>query len=76
MSKEEYPAVSGELAKLIREIRSGNSIDISPGTLRKYGFSQEQWKYFTDISNDLELNEKGMKILLEEILNGRIRSAG
>ena len=39
--------------------------------LRKYNFSPEHWKCFVELIRDLDLNESGIGILLDEIVSGR-----
>lgn len=45
---------------------------IDPELLKKNNLSQAEWSCFTHLVEELDLNTIGVKILLEEVLAGRV----
>ncbi len=60
-----------ELIDMCRQTASNSSFQPDSEFLKKHNFSPERWKCFVTLIRDLDLNEAGVKILLEEIKSGR-----
>ena len=61
-----------ELIELLFEYtKNSNNLPVEE-ILRRNNFSELQWDCFVSLSQDLELNEDGAGILLDEIIAGRV----
>ncbi len=61
-----------ELIEMFREINMNSDKTINKDVLKRNNFSFSQWECFVSLSKDLELNDAGINILLEEIYAGRV----
>ena len=60
-----------ELIDMCRQTSGNSGFQPDNEFLRKHDFSYAQWKSFVELVRDLDLNERGVKIMLEEIRAGR-----
>ena len=42
-------------------------------TLQKHNVSQEQWNSYVSFIDDLDLNEDGIRIMVEELNSGQMK---
>ncbi len=68
----EFKMEKAELIEMFYETNANTEKNISEDILERYNFSLSQWKCFVSLGKDLELNHKGIEILLDEIYAGRI----
>jgi len=61
-----------ELIEMFHEVdgNSGKSFDIE--ILEKNNFSIEQWECLLKLSRELELNDNGVRILINEVRSGHV----
>ena len=66
--------LSAELfIELYKQSKKSGSKKIAQETLKDYNLSLEQWKNYYDFIDDLDLNEDGIKIMVDEINNGHMK---
>ena len=66
--------LSAELfIELYKQSKKSGSKKIAQETLKDYNLSPEQWKNYYDFIDDLDLNEDGIKIMVDEINNGHMK---
>ena len=66
--------LSAELfIELYKQSKKSGSKKIAQDTLNDYDLSQEQWKNYYDFIDDLDLNEDGIKIMVDEINSGHMK---
>jgi len=61
-----------ELIEMYHKSIQKNNFRIDKSLLKKYNFSETEWSGFLNLAEDLELNELGIRIILDEISSGRI----
>ncbi len=71
MDKTKIKSSVAELIDMCRATSLNESFQPDHEFLRRHDFSPAQWKCFVDLIRDLDLNESGVKIMLEEIRAGR-----
>ena len=59
-----------ELYKQSKKIGLG---DPPQDTLQRHNLSPEQWTNYVDFIDDLDLNEDGIRIMVDEINNGHMK---
>lgn len=60
-----------ELIEMYRQTNKAGKYRIDKKLLKKYNFSETQWQRFMILVDDLELNEIGVRIMLDEIKAGK-----
>lgn len=66
--------LSAELfIELYKQSKKSGSKRITKDTLKDYNLSQKQWKNYYDFIDDLDLNEDGIRIMVDEINNGHMK---
>ena len=60
-----------ELIEMYRQTTRVANFRIDKKLLKKHNFSETQWELFLNLVEDLELNEVGVRIILDEIKSGR-----
>jgi hypothetical protein len=60
-----------ELIEMYLQTTRGENFRIDKDLLKKHNFSETQWERFLNLVDDLELNEVGVRIILDEIKSGR-----
>ena len=66
--------LSAELfIELYKQSKKKDSGDLSQETLQKHNLSPEQWTNYVDFIDDLDLNEDGIRIMVNEINNGHMK---
>lgn len=61
-----------ELIEMYRQTVKGENFRADKKLLKKNNFSEMKWISFLNLVEELELNEDGIRILLEEIRSGRV----
>jgi len=61
-----------ELIEMYRKTICIENYPIDKNILKKHNFSETQWLSFLNLAEDLELNEIGVRIILDEIRSGRV----
>jgi hypothetical protein len=61
-----------ELLEMYRRTTRIENFRIDKNLLKKHNFSETQWTSFLDLAEDLDLNEEGVRIMLDEIRSGRV----
>jgi hypothetical protein len=72
MTRLEIENAKEELIEMFHVISRNVESAINPEILERNNFSQEQWDCFVSLTKDLELNDDGIGILLDEIYAGRV----
>ncbi|MGC9341187.1 MAG: hypothetical protein ACP5E3_00650 [Bacteroidales bacterium] len=72
MTRLEIESAKEELIEMFHEISRNVQKRINPEILERNNFTQEQWDCFFNLTKDLELNDDGIGILLDEIYAGRV----
>ena len=66
--------LSAELfIELYKQSKKSGSKKIPQETLKDYNLSPEQWKHYYEFIDDLDLNEDGIRIMVDEINNGHMK---
>jgi hypothetical protein len=66
--------LSAELfIELYKQSKKKDSGDPPQDTLQKHNLSPEQWTNYVDFIDDLDLNEDGIRIMVNEINNGHMK---
>ena len=66
--------LSAELfIELYKQSKKNDSGEPLQDTLQKHNLSPEQWTNYVDFIDDLDLNEDGIRILVNEINNGHMK---
>jgi hypothetical protein len=66
--------LSAELfIELYKQSKKSGSEKIAQETLKDYNLSQEEWKNYYDFIDDLDLNDDGIRIMVDEINNGHMK---
>ena len=66
--------LSAELfIELYKQSKKSGSKKIPQETLKDYNLSLEEWKTYYDFIDDLDLNEDGIRIMVDEINNGHMK---
>jgi len=66
--------LSAELfIELYKQSKKNGSGDPPQDTLQKHNLSPEQWTNYVDFIDDLDLNEDGIRIMVNEINNGHMK---
>ena len=66
--------LSAELfIELYKQSKKSGSEKIAQETLKDYNLSQEEWKSYYDFIDDLDLNDDGIRIMVDEINNGHMK---
>jgi hypothetical protein len=60
-----------ELLEMYRQTTRVGNFRIDKGVLKRHNFSETQWLRFLNLVEDLELNEVGVRIILDEIKAGK-----
>jgi len=60
------------LLDMFRQTIDTENYRIDQQLLRENNFSESQWHNFIDLVNDLDLNEVGIRIMIDEIRSGRV----
>ncbi|MCB9013413.1 MAG: hypothetical protein H6539_05175 [Bacteroidales bacterium] len=61
-----------ELIEMYLQTLSAEDYKIDKALLSKHKISENQWLGFIDLVHELELNEVGARIMLDEIKAGRV----
>jgi len=61
-----------ELMEMYRQRDLAGEDQIDKSLLSKNNFSESQWLDFLSLVEDLDLNEEGARILLDEMRSGRV----
>ncbi len=72
MAEFKIETAKEELIEMFHETNANSEKNINPDILKRNNFSLSQWECFVSLTKDLELNDDGIKILLEEIYAGRV----
>jgi hypothetical protein len=72
MSELKIETAKEKLIEMFYETNGNSENNINKEILAKHNFSLSQWECFVSLSKDLELNEDGISILLDEIYAGRV----
>ena len=59
--------------ELYKQSKKNGAVDPPQETLQKHNLSPEQWTNYVDFIDDLDLNEDGIRILVNEINNGHMK---
>jgi hypothetical protein len=59
-----------ELYRQSKKSGAGNPVQ---ETLQKHNLSQEQWNSYVNFIDDLDLNEDGIRIMVEELNSGQMK---
>ena len=66
--------LSAELfIELYKQSKKSGSRIIAQETLKDYNLSPEEWKNYYDFIDDLDLNEDGIRIMVDEINSGHMK---
>jgi ribosomal protein S17E len=65
-------SASKELIEQYNQRFSNGNKPVAAEILEKYNLSRNDWQCFEEMVEELELNSEGARILLEEILTGRV----
>ena len=66
--------LSAELfIELYKQSKKNDSSDPPQGTLQRHNLTPEQWTNYVDFIDDLDLNEDGIRIMVDEINNGHMK---
>ncbi len=66
--------LSAELfIELYRQTKKSGTKKNLQETLQNYNLSQEEWKNYYDFIEDLDLNEDGIRIMVDEINKGHMK---
>jgi hypothetical protein len=66
--------LSAELfIELYRQSKKSGSSKPVQETLQKHNLSQEQWNSYVSFIDDLDLNEDGIRIMVEELNSGQMK---
>lgn len=66
--------LSAELfIELYKQSKKSSDRKLIKEKLRDYDLSPEQWEHYYDFIDDLDLNEEGIKIMVDEINNGHMK---
>jgi hypothetical protein len=71
MDKKNTNAALAEVIDMCYQTTRNDSFQPDTDFLEKHDFSPASWKCFVELIKDLDLNEMGVKIMLEEIWAGR-----
>ena len=61
-----------ELIEMYRRTNHSVDLAVDKRVLKKNNFSETQWLSFLNLAEDLELNDVGVRIILDEIKSGRV----
>ena len=61
-----------ELIEMFHETNANTKKNINQEILERNNFTLTQWECFVSLTRDLELNDDGINILLDEIYAGRV----
>lgn len=61
-----------ELLEMYRKASRIDNFRFDKKLLKKNNFSEIQWLSFLNLAEDLELNEEGARIMLDEMRSGRV----
>jgi hypothetical protein len=61
-----------ELLEMYRKASQIENFHFDKNLLKKNNFSEIQWLSFLNLAEELELNEEGARIMLDEIRSGRV----
>ena len=61
-----------ELIEMYRRTNHSVDLAVDKRVLKKNNFSETQWLSFLNLAEDLELNDVGVRIMLDEIKSGRV----
>lgn len=61
-----------ELIEMYRNTLLSKDFRADKKLLERHNVSESQWKNFLNLVRDLELNEDGARIMLDEISTGRV----
>jgi len=64
--------IMDELLEMYRQTIKGGNFRADKNLLKRNNFSEMKWISFLNLAEELELNEEGIRILLEEIKSGRV----
>jgi hypothetical protein len=59
--------------ELYKQSKKSDSGDPPQDTLQKHNLSPEQWTNYVDFIDDLDLNEDGIRIMVDEINKGHMK---
>ena len=62
-----------ELVEMYKLTSRRDPSGVDKKILKKNNLSETQWSTFMHLAEDLELNEMGVRIMLEEIKSGRMK---
>jgi len=66
--------LSAELfIEFYKQSKKNGSGDPTQDTLQRHNLSPEQWTNYVDFIDDLDLNEDGIRIMVNEINNGHMK---
>ncbi len=66
--------LSAELfIELYRQSKKDGAIQPVQDALQKHNLSPEQWNNYVNFIDDLDLNEEGIKIMVEELNSGQMK---
>ena len=71
MDRTKMNTTVAELIDACRETSRNNGFQPDNEFLMKHDFSPAQWECFVELIRDLDLNERGVSIMFEEISAGR-----
>jgi len=72
MTHLEIETAKEELIEMFHELSRNVGNALNHQILEKNNFTMEQWECFVSLTKDLELNDDGISILLDEIYAGRV----
>jgi len=61
-----------ELIEMYRKTSRVRNFQVDRNLLKRNNISESQWLCFLDLIEDLDLNEEGVRIMLDEISSGRV----
>jgi hypothetical protein len=61
-----------ELIEMYRQTVLVENFRIDKKLLKKHNFSEMQWISFLNLVEELDLNEEGIRIMLDEVRSGRV----
>ncbi len=61
-----------ELIEMYRRTNHSVDLAVDKRVLKKNNFSETQWLSFLNLAEDLELNDVGARIMLDEMKSGRV----
>ena len=61
-----------ELIEMLHKVSENSKTSLDPQILARNNFSVNQWECLIKLTEELDLNDEGIRILLDEIISGRM----